>query len=303
MMDKFKDVKFFTNEEDGLRLDAAASALSGETRSLISSLLEKGMVKLNGKTAKKSAKLKKGDIIEIEFPEEECPGLIPQEVPFSVIKDATEYAIIDKPAGITVHPAPGHRDNTLVNGLLHKFSIDDGDNGFRPGIVHRLDKDTSGLLVIGKNAKARMKLAKLFSERLVTKKYLALCHGEPRWLEKTLDMPIARDKRNRKKMAVSEDGRKALSSFKVIEKYRSAFLAEVSIFTGRTHQIRVHASFLKHPLVGDILYGGRTVNGFSRQALHSAHISFEDPFGGGMVSASSEPPQDMEELIEYFRKG
>lgn len=294
-------LKKFINTEDSARLDTAAAILSGETRSLVESLLEKGLIRLNGKPAKKSAKLKKGDVIEIDFQEEPIPDLSPQNIPFGIIIDKPEYALIDKPAGLTVHPAPGHFDNTLVNALLYAFSIKDEDNGFRPGIVHRIDKDTSGLLVIAKNAAMRMKLSKLFAGRLVEKKYTAVCQGTPKWIEKQVDEPIGRDKRDRKKMAVTADGRNALSRFKVIEVYKNAFLAEVSIFTGRTHQIRVHASHLKHPLVGDVLYGGKPVGDFSRQALHSSFISFIDPDTGETIAAHSEIPADMRELIEKLK--
>lgn len=301
MDDINSNVKIFINNSDGVRIDVAAATLSGETRNLISNLLEGGFVFLNGAVPKKSVKLKKGDVIRIEFQEEKLPTLTPQNIPFDIIIDKENYAVINKPAGLTVHPAPGHADDTLVNGLLYAFSIEDEDNGFRPGIVHRLDKDTSGLLVIAKNAATRSKLSKLFSQRLVEKKYLALCHGTPTWAEKKVDMPIGRDKRNRKKMAVCQEGRSAISIFKVIEQYKSAFLAEVSILTGRTHQIRVHASFLKHPLVGDTVYGGRIIDGFSRQALHSTFLAFDDPNTGEKITATSKLPDDMEKLITKLK--
>lgn len=294
-------IKIFINNEDGIRLDAAAASLSGETRSLIESLLEGGFILLNQKTAKKATKLKKGDTVQIHFQEEPMPDMQPQNIPFGIILDKPEYAIIDKPAGLTVHPAPGHFDNTLVNALLYAFSIQDEDNGFRPGIVHRIDKDTSGLLVIAKNAAMRMKLSKLFASRLVEKKYTAICQGIPYWTRQEVDEPIGRDRRDRKKMAVTEDGRNAHSQFNVLEVYKNSFLAEVSILTGRTHQIRVHASFLKHPLVGDILYGGKPVGDFARQALHSSFISFTDPDTGEIVSASSEIPRDMKILTEILK--
>ena len=295
--------KIFTNLVGGVRLDAAASALSGEARNLIATLCDDGFVWLNGKQTKKSAKVKVGDIIEIEFQEEKLPDLTPKNIPFEIIIDKKDYAVINKPAGLTVHPAPGNFSDTLVNGLLYAFSIQDEDNGFRPGIVHRLDKNTSGLLVIAKNAKTRTLLSKLFSDRLVVKKYLALCHGNPMWAEKLVEAPIARDKRNRQRMVVNANGKHAASLFKVIEKYQKAFLAEITIFTGRTHQIRVHAAFLKHPLIGDNLYGGRPIGGFNRQGLHSAYLSFQDPVTGEIVTASSPMPQDMQNLVEMLSRG
>ena len=221
------------------------------------------------------------------------PSLTPQNIPFDIILNKENYAVINKPAGLTVHPAPGNYDNTLVNALLYTFVIEDDDNDFRPGIVHRLDKDTSGLMIIAKNAEYRMKLSELFLNRNITKKYLALCHGTPAFLEKKIEAPIGRDKYNRQKMAVRDDGKTAVSHFKVLEKYKRAFLAEVTIFTGRTHQIRVHAANMGHSLIGDCLYGGREFYGFKRQALHSAFLEFKEPDTNELISISLQLPEDM----------
>lgn len=284
----------------GERADACGARLSATTRSVISNMIEEGNFLINGAVPKKSYKVKVGDVLVLNFQPEKLPDLTPKEIPFGLVLDRTDYAIIDKPAGITVHPAPGHYDDTLVNGLLYAFNITDDDNGFRPGIVHRLDKDTSGLLIVAKNSAARAALSKMFSDRLVSKKYLAICSGTPRFKEKQIDAPIGRDSFNRKKMAVKDGGRNALSIFRVKEIFKGAFLAEVEILTGRTHQIRVHAAYAGHPLVGDKLYGGKDLYNFNRQALHSHSLSFTDPFNGEEISVSSPMPQDMADLVKMF---
>ena len=294
--------KEYINDIDNERADAACARLSEKSRSLIINLFEKGLILVNDKPIKKSAKLKAGDKIHITFPDEELPNLTPQNIPFDVILDKENYAVINKPAGLTVHPAPGNYDNTLVNALLYTFVIEDEDNDFRPGIVHRLDKDTSGLMIIAKNTEYRMKLSELFLNRNITKKYMAVCQGTPVFLEKRIEAPIGRDKYNRQKMAVRDDGKMAVSHFKVIEKYKRAFLAEVTIFTGRTHQIRVHAASMGHALIGDSLYGGKELFGFKRQALHSAFLEFKEPDTDELISISLQLPEDMVSLQRNLKQ-
>lgn len=293
--------KDFIVDINGERADIAAARLSGETRSLILSLFDKNLVLVNDKIVKKSTKLKIGDRLHISIPPEELPDLTPKNIDFEILLDRENYAIINKPAGLTVHPAPGNYSDTLVNALLYTFTIEDEDNDFRPGIVHRLDKDTSGVMIIAKNAKYRMILSELFSNREVKKIYTAICHGKPNFIEKTVELPIGRDKYNRQKMNVVENGKYAKSHFKVIEKFSNAFLVEVEIFTGRTHQIRVHASNMGHPLVGDVLYGGKVINNFSRQALHSSYIEFVAPDSKELVKITSSIPDDMVELIDFLK--
>lgn len=290
--------KEFISDIDNERADAACARLSGKSRSYILSLFEDNLILINNKPAKKSTKLKSGDIIRITFKEEPQIDLTPKNIPFDIIYDNENFAVINKPAGLTVHPAPGNYDNTLVNALLYTFTIEDDNDEFRPGIVHRLDKDTSGLMIIAKNSEYKMLLSDIFLNRNITKKYLAFCHGTPKFVEKTIEAPIGRDKYNRQKMAVRDDGRYAKSFFKVIEKYKNAFLAEVTIFTGRTHQIRVHAASMNHPLIGDTLYGGKVLFGFSRQALHSYFLEFTPPKSDEVLSLSLQLPKDMVALQE-----
>lgn len=288
----------YINDIDNERADAACARLSGKSRSYILSLFEENLILINNKIAKKSTKLKAGDKIFITFKEEPQIDLTPKNISFDIVYDNENFAVINKPAGLVVHPAPGNFDNTLVNALLYTFTIEDDNDDFRPGIVHRLDKDTSGLMIIAKNSEYKMLLSEIFLSRNITKKYLALCHGTPSFLEKTVELPIGRDKYNRQKMAVRDDGRYAKSHFKVLEKYKKSFLAEVTIFTGRTHQIRVHASNMGYPLVGDTLYGGKNIYGFSRQALHSYFLEFIPPKSNDLLSLSLQLPKDMVELKE-----
>ncbi len=298
-----KNYETYVSDISGERADAGIARLTGKTRAKIGELLANDCVLVNGAPIKKSAKLKEGDVISIHFMEEPMPDLTPKEIPFEIVKDCEHYAIINKPAGLTVHPAPGNLDNTLVNALLYQFTIEDEDNGFRPGIVHRLDKDTSGLMIIAKNADARSQLAELFSSRRIVKKYTAICFGAPRFQTKTIENYLGRDKHNRQRMCITDEdnGRYAKSEFNMIEAFKNTFIAEVRIFTGRTHQIRVHAASIGHPLIGDPVYGNKVLHGFTRQALHSSYLSFTDPFTDERVEVTSQMPDDMLELAEKLR--
>ncbi len=290
-------------DASGERADAGVARITGKTRAKIEELIEQKCVLINDKHIKKSLKLCEGDVIKVHFKPEPMPDLTAKDIPLEVVKEFENYAIINKPAGLTVHPAPGNYDETLVNALLYKFAIDDEDNGFRPGIVHRLDKDTSGLMMIAKNADSRNQLAELFSSRKIIKKYTAICYGVPRFHTKTIENYIGRDKHNRQRMCLTDEdnGRYAKSEFKVIETFKSAFLAEVTIFTGRTHQIRVHAASIGHSLIGDSVYGNKILHGFERQALHSSYLSFTDPFTNEHVEVTSQMPADMLDLVSKLK--
>lgn len=288
----------------GERLDQFVARITGRSRNLAIQLIEEGCVLVNGAQARKSARLKGGEKVSVVMPEEKQPDLTPQDVPFTVVLERDEFVVIDKPAGIVVHPAPGNYDNTLVNGLLHRFHILDDDHDFRPGIVHRLDKDTSGLLVVAKNRDAREKLSALFQSREVDKRYLAVCRGTPGFTYKHIEEPLGRSSTNRTKMCVRADGRYASSEVRVLEVFRNAFLAEVKINTGRTHQIRVHMSHIGHPLLGDETYGGTSVlkMGILRQALHSNKLCFNSPFSDEIIECESEIPEDIRNLLEKMRR-
>ncbi|MGE4267636.1 MAG: RluA family pseudouridine synthase [Deferribacterales bacterium] len=300
-MDNNKTITL-TAAENSVRLDTYISANSEISRSHAEKLIEQGNVTVNGIVREKKYKVKAGDNIIVVIPPEKMPDLTPVEMDMKVVYECDNYAVIDKPAGVTVHPAHGTDADTLVNGLLYLFDIQD-DNDVRPGIVHRLDKDTSGLLLVAKNRNAREKLSKMFADRTVDKKYLAVCAGNPKTEKFSAEFPIARSKKDRKKMAVDENGKHAKSEITVLKLLKGAFLAEVKIYTGRTHQIRVHMSHLGFPLAGDSVYGNKisTAMPIERQALHSWHLSFIDPFDNTQKSFQSPLPADIEELVKRLK--
>lgn len=289
-------------ETGGLRLDAYIAENSDISRSFAERLVTDELVKVNGVSKPKKYKVKDGDYIYIEVPKEDVPELTPVKMDIDIIYDCDEYAVIDKPFGVTAHPAPGHAEDTVVNAMLAEFEITD-ENDLRPGIVHRLDKDTSGLMIIAKNRKSREILAKVFADREIDKRYIAVCWGNPKEDHFIIDQPIGRHKRDRKKMCVCEDGRHAKSEIRVLKRSSSVFLAEIRIYTGRTHQIRVHMSNAGYPLAGDEVYGTKLSlkMPIKRQALHSARLSFTDPFTGKPVSFEAPIPSDMRELIKRLK--
>jgi 23S rRNA pseudouridine1911/1915/1917 synthase len=227
------------------------------------------------------------------------PALTPQKIDFGIIYEDENMLVIDKPAGLTVHPAPGQPDGTLVNGLLYHCSIEDS-NDLRPGIVHRLDKDTSGLILAAKNRDAREKLASMFMERTVDKRYLAFCWGVPGTDHFIIEQSIGRHPVDRKRMTVREDGRYAKSEIFVKERFKNTFLAEIKIYTGRTHQIRVHMAHAGFPVLDDQVYGGKQNRGFkiNRQALHSWKLAFKSPFAHKDFAFTAPLPNDMALLKE-----
>ena len=290
-------------ENSGERLDAFIASNSEISRSHAEKLIAEGQVTVNGCVREKKYKVKAGDDVAVVIPPEKMPDMTPVEMNLKVVYECEHYAVIDKPAGVTVHPAHGTGADTIVNGLLHQFDIKD-DNDVRPGIVHRLDKDTSGLLLVAKNREAREKLSRMFADRTVDKKYLAVCAGVPKKMHFIAEFPIGRSKKDRKKMAVEEGGKYAKSEITVLKLLKGAFLAEVKIYTGRTHQIRVHMSHLGYPLAGDSVYGNRisTAMPVGRQALHSWHLSFIDPFDNTQKSFLSDIPEDMTALITILER-
>jgi 23S rRNA pseudouridine1911/1915/1917 synthase len=287
----------FFNDLNAARADAALAEKLKISRSYAAALIEGGYILVDGKTIKKSGHINLGALISVEFPQEEAPNLTPKDVPFDILLNEPNYAVINKPSGIPVHPGAAHFNDTLVNGLLFKLQINDEAAGVRPGVVHRLDKDTSGLMIVTKNREAREVFSKLFSERRIDKYYLCIAHGKIKERELVIDAPIGRDKIHRKRMGIFPDGRASRSEVKVLKEYDRGFLAEVKLCTGRTHQIRVHFKHIKHPLMGDELYGGKR-DYISRQALHSYRLIFTDPFSHKQVDISADIPVDMKELLE-----
>lgn len=264
--------------EDGARLDRFVDARCDDlSRSRCAGLIRDGWVRLNGATAKPSAVVRRGDTVLVMVPAPVPIDVVPQYMPLEIMYQDDHLLVVDKPAGLTVHPAPGHPDRTLVNALLALIPDLKGIGGaLRPGIVHRLDKDTSGLMVVAKSDTAHASLSTQLKERRVRKTYLALVVGAPKRDEGNIDAPIGRSPRNRKKMAVVGGGREAQTGWKVIERYDASTLVEAHPVTGRTHQIRVHLASIGLPLVGDTIYGKRSAL-VARHFLHAAKLGFYMP--------------------------
>jgi len=291
-------------EAKGERLDVYLRAkLPDLSRERIKSLIEEGFILVEGKSVKPSYKLKGGEQVLVRIPVEKEYSLQPKEVPFEILYEDEDLAVIYKPAGIVVHPAPGHLDDTLVHGLLLKLRSLSGVGGeLRPGIVHRLDKDTSGVMLVAKNDFAHKKLTQDFKERRVEKEYLAILYGKLTQKEGTLDFPIGRHPVQRKKMAVVKEGRQALTKYQVLKLFKKASLVLAKPLTGRTHQLRVHFSHIGHPILGDPIYGGLKpdIPRPERLMLHAYRISFEHPRTGAHLTFAKDPPEDFERYLKLL---
>lgn len=286
-------------EEANHRLDSYISRLCQDlSRSYIQKLIDDGFVTVNDQVVKPSYKTRAGDTILIELPPPPPPAsLLPESIPLAVVYEDNDLMVIDKPAGITVHPAPGNPNHTLVNAVLaHCPDIIGLDTSLRPGIVHRLDKNTSGLMVVAKNKETQLNLSAQLKNRRILKKYLVLVRGCPFPEEGEISAPIGRHPKNRKKMAVVPEGREAHTSYRVIRPMKGYSLVEATIRTGRTHQIRVHFSSIGHPVIGDDTYGVRTPY-LDRQFLHAYMLGFRLPGIGEWVEFTSELPADLEQAL------
>ena len=305
----------FVVKRGGERLDLfLAGTGPGLTRSQVGRLMEEGYVLLNGSVPKAGRKLRPGDRILLTVPPPRPVELTPEAIPLNIIYQDTELLVVDKPAGLTVHPAPGHPSHTLVNALLALCPDLQGIGGeIRPGIVHRLDKDTSGLMVVAKSSDAHLGIGNQIRRRTVRKGYLALARGRVQPDEGLIDAPIGRDRGNRKRMAVVPGGRESSTSYKVLRYFQgeskesAADCSYLEVFpkTGRTHQIRVHLASIGHPLVGDALYGKKSAvppaalaTHLDRQFLHAHILGFRHPATDEYVEFSSPLPADLRSLIE-----
>ena len=289
----------FVCENGGERLDVflAARRGGGTSRSRIRRLIDGGHVLADGERRAAGFRLKPGMRVtlgEPPPPTESPPAARAQDIPIEVLHEDDALLIVNKPAGMSVHPGAGHPDSTLVNALLgmNKRLSRTGGEALRPGIVHRLDKDTSGLMMVAKTDAAHAALSGQLRARTVEKVYLALAAGEPREARAAIDAPIGRDPRDRRKMAVTEDGREALTRYRVLRSGGGRSLVEVRPKTGRTHQIRVHFAAIGHPIVGDALYGTADAR-LGRHFLHAARLGFEHPDGGGRVRFESGLPGEL----------
>ena len=271
---------------------------SSFSRSYIQRLITEGYVTVNGKAVRPSVSLKKGDRVVVEFPVAPSTDLTPESVPLSVVYEDDEVLVIDKPAGIVTHPGPGHTTGTLAGALLaYRPALGGVGDPARPGIVHRLDKDTSGLLMVAKTDESLRSLAAQLKSRLVTKGYLALVKGRIQPSEGVIDAPLGRNPRHRKKIAVVAEGRNARTGYKTLKELDGYTLLEVAPETGRTHQIRVHLAAVGHPIIGDGTYGGRHP-ALSRQFLHASYLKFRLPGSGKEIELRSRLPQDLSDALE-----
>jgi 23S rRNA pseudouridine1911/1915/1917 synthase len=305
-----------TQSQDGLRLDRALGELfPSESRSFLAKLITGGRVRVDGRPASKaSQRVETGQRLAIDVPDPAPSTAESQEIPLTILHEDEDVVVIDKPPGLVVHPAAGHPDQTVVNALLFHVKDLSGIGGeLRPGIVHRLDKDTSGVMLIAKHDEAHRSLTANWNTDLVKKEYLAVVYGTPSSDRGTVDAPLGRDPRDRKRMAVVAGGRRALTDYEVAERLRYASVVRCRLRTGRTHQIRVHMKHLGHPIIGDPVYSGpqwrgipdrklqRTIERFPRQALHAARLTFAHPRSGESVTVEAPVPEDMRELIALLR--
>lgn len=281
-------------EMEGERVDAfICDNMEDLSRAMVKSLISEEKVLVNGQGCKGSYHIKTGDEVLVLVPEPQIVGIEPQNIPLPIIYQDEDVVVVDKPKGMVVHPAAGNWDNTMVNDLLYHVKDLSGINGeIRPGIVHRLDKDTSGVMVVAKNDMAHRSLAEQIKVHSINREYIALVNGMIKENLGSIDAPIGRSKIDRKKMAVVAGGRNALSNYEVLERFGNFTLVKVKLLTGRTHQIRVHFAYIKHSVVGDPLYGsGKKHFGLDSQALHAHLLGFVHPRSGEYMEFTSPLPE------------
>ncbi|MGL5634961.1 MAG: RluA family pseudouridine synthase [Sarcina sp.] len=299
------EIKEFVVDEKGIDIRAdkyLSDILNDLSRSFIKGLFDNGKVMINGKIQKAKYKLSQGDNISIEIPEIEELKVEAENIPLDIIYEDEDIIVVNKPKGMVVHPAVGNYTGTLVNALLYHCKDLSGINGVaRPGIVHRIDKDTSGVLVIAKNDNAHNELAKQFKDHSIKREYFAIVEGKMGKDEGTIDAPIARHSKDRLKYAIMQGGKRAVTHYKTLEVYNSCSLVKCNLETGRTHQIRVHMAFISHPLLGDTVYGlKRQKLVKTGQALHAKNLGFIHPRTKEYVEFNSELPEYFKDLIRRF---
>lgn len=305
-------IRLITADHAGVRLDAyLASQIEGWSRSRLQKLIESEDILVNGRPAKPSYKLRENDEIEVELIAPPADRFSPENIPLDIVYEDDTLVVVNKPAGLVVHPAAGIPSGTLANALAYHFQKLP-ERGVRPGIVHRLDRDTSGLLVVAKTEAALEDLSDQFRDRTVYKSYVALVHGRLQSASGRIDQPLARDPSNRTRMAVVRGGRNALTLYRVRRAFERFTLLEVELKTGRTHQIRVHLAWMKHPVVGDETYGGgrdntildvrlrARVRNLKRHFLHAEKLGFKHPVTKEFVKFESPVPEDLGELLEVL---
>lgn len=296
----------YTVHDDSIRLDAFLSRESGISRSAVSRALEKAGALVNGVTRTKSGhELRTGDKVEFTPPEPEPLSVEAADIPLDIVYEDAGFAVVNKSRGMVVHQASSYRANdTLVNALLFRLKDLSGVNGvIRPGIVHRLDKDTSGLIVVAKTDEAHRSLAEQIEKKTARRIYVAIADGNFREDSGTVDAPIGRNPRDRKKMAVVEKGRRAVTHYEVLERFGAYTLVRYELETGRTHQIRVHSAYIHHPVTGDALYGGSTALFKDGQLLHAEKLILKNPATGEEMTFTAPLPADFAAVLARLRSG
>lgn len=286
------------------RIDKFVAGINNEwSRTQVQQWIKDDVVTVNGKAVKGNYKVRENDEITVTIPEPEELDIQPEDMNLEIYYEDADVLVVNKPRGMVVHPAPGHTSGTLVNGLMHHCTDLSGINGvMRPGIVHRIDKDTSGLLMVAKNDMAHESLVNQLVAKTVTRRYKAIVHGVIPHDKGTIDAPIARDKKERQSMTVDENGKHAVTHFQVLERFKDFTLVECRLETGRTHQIRVHMKYIGYPLAGDPKYGPKKTLDMNGQALHAGILGFDHPRTGEYIQFEAPIPEVFEDALNILRK-
>ena len=298
--------EFIIDDENAkIRVDKAVASLLDFSRKRVKDILDEGNILVNGSPCKASYILQEGDHLLVNIPEVQSLEVLPENIPLNIVYEDDDVIVINKPKGMVVHPAFGHVSGTLVNALMYHCKDLSGINGvMRPGIVHRIDKDTSGLLVVCKNDKAHLALSEQLSNKTCHREYLAIVHHPFSHEHGTINAPIGRDEKDRQKMAVTANNSKeAITHFSVLENFKDYALVRCRLETGRTHQIRVHMQYIKHPIAGDPKYGHRKTIDSNGQLLHACKLEFIHPTTKEYMSFEAEPDQTFKNILEKLRKG
>lgn len=303
-----QEFHFLISEEyENERLDKCLSDLTDDTvsRSYLQKLIKEKQVFVNNKAEKASYRLKTGDNVSFVIPDQVQPDIIPEEMDLDILYEDKDVIVVNKPKDMVVHPAAGHFSHTLVNGLMYhcKDSLSGINGVLRPGIVHRIDKDTTGSIIACKNDNAHLKIAEQLKEHSITRRYRAVCYGVVKEDEGTINAPIGRDEKDRKRMCINQNGKQAVTHYKVLERFKDYTYIECRLETGRTHQIRVHMASIGHPLLGDEVYSSRkwpyVTNG---QTLHAYILGFIHPVSGDYIETTAPIPEYFETVLDKLRK-